>query len=41
MSDKDPKPAPEGDKDYQNKVRAEQAKEIAEKLKPPSGQGKG
>ena len=37
MTDKQPQPAPEQDKDYQAQVRAEQAKECADKVKPPSG----
>jgi hypothetical protein len=40
MSDKDPKPAPEGDKEHQAKVRAAQIKKCTEKVKPPKQGGK-
>jgi hypothetical protein len=32
LNDKDPKPAPEGDKDYQNKTRGKQIRECTKKV---------
>lgn len=37
MFDKDPKPAPEGDKDYQNQKRYDEIKKCTETVKPPKG----